>query len=446
MLKRVRPLPGQTGIVVGIGGQPLALEAFDHPQTLHEQFEAIVRAACLDALGRPALPTPGRRARRLVERLEKTKLDHEPDVGQTSKLGRARTTDLDVMSLQQSLPTAAPARDVPPPPDLDREPDMVRRKSRLSTAQTDRAAGVLLASAAGDALGVPYEFAHPPGAGELAEMKGGGLGDFAPGEWSDDTSMAMAIAEVAATGADLTTDDALDAIAAGFLRWYGGGPADIGIQTSAVLGATRRRLDREGGRPAAVMSQEAAAYAATQAHVGRQRRTDAHRAGRAGPPRRQGEARTGRPARGPADPRRPARRRLVRAVVRGHPGRRPQGPHRRPGRPRPAARRPPRPVGVLARRGRDRPGGPLHAQRVHRHRTPGRARGDHRPHRTTTATTSRTRCTRPSGSATTPTPSPPSPAGCSEPGGVRARCRGAGDGPCTAGPAGTGETWSRSPP
>ncbi|GAB2776665.1 hypothetical protein GCM10027020_32460 [Nocardioides salsibiostraticola] len=102
MLKRVRPLPGQTGVIVGIGGQPLALEVFDHPQTLHEQFEVIIRAACLDALGRPALPTPGRRARRLVERLEGTTLDHEPDIGQRSKLGRARTAELDVMSLQQS--------------------------------------------------------------------------------------------------------------------------------------------------------------------------------------------------------------------------------------------------------------------------------------------------------------------------------------------------------
>jgi hypothetical protein len=102
ILRRVRPLPGQTGVIVGIGGQPLALEVFDHPQTLHEQFEAIVRAGCLDAHGRPALPTPGRRARRLVDRLENTALDHEPDVGQTSKLGRARTKDLDVMSLQQS--------------------------------------------------------------------------------------------------------------------------------------------------------------------------------------------------------------------------------------------------------------------------------------------------------------------------------------------------------
>lgn len=102
MLKRVRPLPGQTGVLVGVGGQPLALEVFDHPQTLQEQFEAIVRAACLDAVGRPALPTPCRRARRLVERLGRTRLDLEPDVGQLSTLGRARTDDLDVMSLHHS--------------------------------------------------------------------------------------------------------------------------------------------------------------------------------------------------------------------------------------------------------------------------------------------------------------------------------------------------------
>lgn len=102
LLKRIRPLAGQTGVLVGIGGQPLALEVFDHPLTLREQFEAIVRAACLDGYSRPALPTPGRRARRMVERLERTTLDFEPDVGQSSKLGRARTPHLDVMSLHQS--------------------------------------------------------------------------------------------------------------------------------------------------------------------------------------------------------------------------------------------------------------------------------------------------------------------------------------------------------
>ncbi len=105
MLKRVRSLAGQAGLLVGIGGQPFALEVFDHPQTLTEQFEAIVRAACLDAYGRPALPTPGRRARRMIERLETTRLDVEPDVGQAAKLSRARTTDLDVMVLRQGLRT-----------------------------------------------------------------------------------------------------------------------------------------------------------------------------------------------------------------------------------------------------------------------------------------------------------------------------------------------------
>ena len=131
----------------------------------------------------------------------------------------------------------------------------------LTSAQSDRAAGVLLAGACGDALGVPYEFATPPGPGEDAEMRGGGLGGFAPGEWSDDTSMAVAIARVAAGGADLASEEALDGIAEGFLEWYADGPADIGIQTSAVLGSTRRRLGAEGGQPGAVMAEEARRYA-----------------------------------------------------------------------------------------------------------------------------------------------------------------------------------------
>lgn len=102
ILRRVRPLPGQTGVLVGIGGQPLTLETFDHPQTLHEQFEAIVRAAWLDAEGRPYLTTPGRRARRMVERLERTRLVVEPAAGEPAQLGRARTSDLDVITLRQS--------------------------------------------------------------------------------------------------------------------------------------------------------------------------------------------------------------------------------------------------------------------------------------------------------------------------------------------------------
>lgn len=136
----------------------------------------------------------------------------------------------------------------------------------LITAQNDRACGVLLAAAAGDALGVPYEFGHPPGRKDVAEMKGGGLGGFAPGEWSDDTSMAVAIAEVASTGADLTSEASLDAVAKEFLRWLDSRPADIGVQTSVVLSASRRRLSAGDSGPARVMREEAASYAAQHAH------------------------------------------------------------------------------------------------------------------------------------------------------------------------------------
>lgn len=106
--------------------------------------------------------------------------------------------------------------------------------TRLTPAQTDRACGVLIASAAGDALGAGYEFTTPA-ADLVPTMIGGGLGGFAPGEWTDDTSQAVAIARVAATGVDLRTPEALAEIAQGFADWYAGGPADVGIQTSAVL-------------------------------------------------------------------------------------------------------------------------------------------------------------------------------------------------------------------
>lgn len=106
----------------------------------------------------------------------------------------------------------------------------------LTSAQRDRAAGVLLATAAGDALGAGYEFNAPMPADRPVGMIGGGLGPFAPGEWTDDTSMAIAIAEIAAAGADLRSERALDRIVD---RWCGWARTakDVGVQTSAVLSA-----------------------------------------------------------------------------------------------------------------------------------------------------------------------------------------------------------------
>jgi ADP-ribosylglycohydrolase len=113
----------------------------------------------------------------------------------------------------------------------------MRKSIPLSAIQSDRAAGVLLAAACGDALGVPYEFQPRLRADEQPEMRGGGLGPYAPGEYSDDTQMAVCIAQVTATGADLRDADALDRVAGAFLRWRREGASDIGIQTRQVLDA-----------------------------------------------------------------------------------------------------------------------------------------------------------------------------------------------------------------
>jgi ADP-ribosyl-[dinitrogen reductase] hydrolase len=98
--------------------------------------------------------------------------------------------------------------------------------------EEDRIAGTLVGMAAGDALGAGYEF-EPPPVGEVG-MIGGGLGPFAPGEWTDDTAMAICIAEVVATGSD-----DLSAIGDRFLAWYRSDPPDMGTATRAVLGAAR---------------------------------------------------------------------------------------------------------------------------------------------------------------------------------------------------------------
>ncbi|MBT0567101.1 ADP-ribosylglycohydrolase family protein [Williamsia sp. CHRR-6] len=105
----------------------------------------------------------------------------------------------------------------------------------LTEEQLDRVAGVVLGTAVGDALGAPYEFEVAIPGPDGPQMIGGGLGDFAPGEWTDDTTLAWAVLDVAATGADLRSEDALTAIARHFYTWYRSGPPDIGAQTSMVL-------------------------------------------------------------------------------------------------------------------------------------------------------------------------------------------------------------------
>ena len=101
----------------------------------------------------------------------------------------------------------------------------------------DRMRGTLLGLAVGDALGAAIEF-RPPGSFEpVIGYRGGGPHGLAPGEWTDDTSMALALADsIAKAGWDL--DDQVRR----YLRWYETGVYsvneqcfDIGNTTIAAL-------------------------------------------------------------------------------------------------------------------------------------------------------------------------------------------------------------------
>jgi len=59
----------------------------------------------------------------------------------------------------------------------------------------ERYRGALIGLAAGDALGTTLEFKPPGTFARLADMTGGGPFHLKPGEWTDDTSMALCLAE-----------------------------------------------------------------------------------------------------------------------------------------------------------------------------------------------------------------------------------------------------------
>ncbi|UZN03032.1 ADP-ribosylglycohydrolase family protein [Cellulomonas sp. S1-8] len=104
----------------------------------------------------------------------------------------------------------------------------------LTPAQLDRAVGAVLGSAAGDALGAGYEFGPPLPDDQPVHMAGGGSFDWAPGEWTDDTSMAVPIARVLADGGALEDEASLDAVVAAWAGWARTAK-DVGVQTRALL-------------------------------------------------------------------------------------------------------------------------------------------------------------------------------------------------------------------
>lgn len=121
---------------------------------------------------------------------------------------------------------------------------------KLTAAQLDRAMGTLLGLAAGDALGAGLEFRPRVPYTTAVAMTGGGSLGWAPGQWTDDTAMAYAIADVAATGADLRSPEAQDSIARQWWTWAETAP-DVGIQTRSILSAAQAQGTSQALRAAA---------------------------------------------------------------------------------------------------------------------------------------------------------------------------------------------------
>ena len=80
----------------------------------------------------------------------------------------------------------------------------------------ERYRGALLGLAAGDALGTTLEFKPPGTFAPLADMIGGGQFHLKPGEWTDDTSMALCLAESLIEKRGFDAKDQIDR----YCSWY----------------------------------------------------------------------------------------------------------------------------------------------------------------------------------------------------------------------------------
>jgi ADP-ribosyl-[dinitrogen reductase] hydrolase len=124
-------------------------------------------------------------------------------------------------------------------------------------ARRDRAIGALLGLAVGDAVGTTLEFAVRDQRPPLTDMVGGGPFRLKPGEWTDDTSMALCLADslLACRGLDETD------LIRRFVDWWQDGQNshngmcfDIGFTTANAL-----MQFRQSGNPLAGSSDRRAA-------------------------------------------------------------------------------------------------------------------------------------------------------------------------------------------
>lgn len=111
--------------------------------------------------------------------------------------------------------------------------------------ERDRQRGALIGLAVGDALGAAVEFMPPGRFPPVTDYRDGGPHGIGPGEWTDDTSMALALADSIAT-AGWSLEDQLNR----YVEWWRHGKYsvngkcfDIGMTTRVALATFVRERD-----------------------------------------------------------------------------------------------------------------------------------------------------------------------------------------------------------
>ena len=111
---------------------------------------------------------------------------------------------------------------------------------RSADAIDDRALGALLGLAVGDAVGTTLEFRPRDAQPRLEDMVGGGPFRQPPGGWTDDTAMALALAESLAATRTLDVRDLMDR----FVRWWRRGDYSHTGECDDIGNTTLDALDR----------------------------------------------------------------------------------------------------------------------------------------------------------------------------------------------------------
>jgi len=106
--------------------------------------------------------------------------------------------------------------------------------------ELDRYRGCLLGLAVGDAIGTAVEFKARGSFPPVTDMVGGGAFNLKPGQWTDDTSMALCLAESLVEKNGFDACDQMNR----YLNWYGNGYLSSTGKCFDIGNATRQALEK----------------------------------------------------------------------------------------------------------------------------------------------------------------------------------------------------------